>query len=92
MVKTVYHIHVFRPSAGDEPVSLTLDGAACQEEWIPLVDDHNEHSIEVSSKRVYNGQWACRPRSRPEAYDGLRFAPCGAGFRFRGDAARGLQG
>ena len=45
--ETVYHIRVFQSVAADERVSVTLDGAALQDDWVPLVDDGREHAVEV---------------------------------------------
>jgi len=44
--ETVYHITVLQSSAGSV-ASVTLDGAAQPDLEISLVDDHQEHSVEV---------------------------------------------
>jgi cyclic beta-1,2-glucan synthetase len=45
--ETVYHIAVVRMQNGDSTTSVTVDGALQPEKTIPLVDDHQEHSVEV---------------------------------------------
>ncbi len=45
--ETVYHIAVLRRQVGDGLASVTVDGAPRQETTITLVDDHQEHSVEV---------------------------------------------
>ncbi len=46
--KTVYHIAVLRAGAGDGEASVTVDGVEQPGPAIPLVDDHQEHSVEVT--------------------------------------------
>jgi cellobiose phosphorylase len=45
--ETVYHIAVLRRQVGDGLPSVTVDGARQQDTSITLVDDHQEHSVEV---------------------------------------------
>ncbi len=45
--ETVYHISVLQISAGSGETSMTVDGVEQHDEAIPLVDDHQEHSVEV---------------------------------------------
>ena len=45
--ETVYHIAVLRRQAGDDAASVIVDGAPQQDTTITLVDDHQEHSVEV---------------------------------------------
>ncbi|MCX5831643.1 MAG: cyclic beta 1-2 glucan synthetase [Deltaproteobacteria bacterium] len=45
--ETVYHIAVMRTQAGDGATSVTVDGAPQQGATITLVDDHQEHSVDV---------------------------------------------
>jgi cyclic beta-1,2-glucan synthetase len=42
--ETVYHIAVI---AGQEEMKVTVDGVERQDRAIPLVDDHQEHAVEV---------------------------------------------
>jgi cellobiose phosphorylase len=49
--ETVYHVTIVQTPAGvdcagDEP-RITLDGAALETSWLPLVDDQLEHAVEV---------------------------------------------
>jgi cellobiose phosphorylase len=45
--QAVYHIAVMRRQVGDGTTSVTVDGAPQQDTTITLVDDHQEHSVEV---------------------------------------------
>ena len=45
--ETVYHIAVLQTPAGDGAMSMTVDGVEPPDRVIPLVDDHQEHSVEV---------------------------------------------
>ena len=45
--ETVYHIAVLRRQVGDGATGVTVDGVPQQDETIPLVDDHQEHAVEV---------------------------------------------
>ncbi len=44
---TLYHINVLQVSAGNGEASVTVDGVEQHDKAIPLVDDHQEHSVEV---------------------------------------------
>ena len=44
--ETVYHITVLQPSDGNV-ASVTVDGVEQPDTAISLVDDHQEHSVEV---------------------------------------------
>ena len=46
--ETVYHITVQRPPAEDGETRVTVDGVDQPDKTIPLVDDHQEHYVEVS--------------------------------------------
>jgi len=46
--ETVYHIAFLRKPGGGRATSVTVDGALQQDATILLVDDHREHSVEVS--------------------------------------------
>ena len=46
--ETVYHIAVRQTRAGNGERSVTVDGVERPDQAIPLVDDHQEHSVEVS--------------------------------------------
>lgn len=45
--ETVYHITVLRMQTGNRGMSLTVDGVDQDQKTIPLVDDHQEHRVEV---------------------------------------------
>lgn len=45
--ETVYHIEVMRMHKGDSRKSVTVDGALQGDTAIPLVDDRQEHTVEV---------------------------------------------
>ena len=50
--ETPYHIHVLQVSIGNGEMSVTVDGVEQQDKAIPLVDDHQEHSVEVKIQAV----------------------------------------
>jgi len=45
--ETVYHIAVLRRQLCDGATGVTVDGVPQRDETIPLVDDHQEHAVEV---------------------------------------------
>jgi cyclic beta-1,2-glucan synthetase len=45
--ETVYHIAVLQARAGNGEMSVTVDGVERPDQAIPLVDDRQEHSVEV---------------------------------------------
>jgi cyclic beta-1,2-glucan synthetase len=45
--ETVYHITVLQMRAGKSVMSVTVDGFEQNDKTIPLVDDHQEHRVEV---------------------------------------------
>jgi cyclic beta-1,2-glucan synthetase len=45
--ETVYHIAVLHTRAGNGETSVTVDGVEQQDKVIPLVDDRQEHSVDV---------------------------------------------
>ena len=45
--ETVYHIAVLQTPAGNGEMRVTVDGVEQHDKTIPLVDDHQEHSVEV---------------------------------------------
>jgi cellobiose phosphorylase len=45
--ETVYHIRVLQTCAGNGEMSVTVDGVERPDKVIPLVDDHQEHTVEV---------------------------------------------
>jgi cellobiose phosphorylase len=45
--ETVYHIAVLQTRAGNGETSVTVDGVEQHDQAIPLVDDRQEHSVEV---------------------------------------------
>jgi cyclic beta-1,2-glucan synthetase len=44
---TPYHIHILQVSAANGEMSVMVDGVDQQDKAIHLVDDHQEHSVEV---------------------------------------------
>ena len=46
--ETVYHIAVLQTRAGNGEMSVTVDGVERPDQAIPLVDDRQEHYVEVS--------------------------------------------
>jgi cyclic beta-1,2-glucan synthetase len=51
--ETVYHIAVLQTRAANGEMSVTVDGVQRPDQAIPLVDDRQEHSVEV---RIYHPQ------------------------------------
>jgi cyclic beta-1,2-glucan synthetase len=45
--ETVYHIAVLKTPAGNGQMRVTVDGIEQPDKTIPLVDDHEEHRVEV---------------------------------------------
>jgi cellobiose phosphorylase len=45
--ETLYHIAVLSRQVADGATSVTVDGALQQDKTITLVDDHQEHAVEV---------------------------------------------
>jgi cellobiose phosphorylase len=45
--ETVYHISVLQTRAENGEMSVTVDGVERHDEVIPLVDDRQEHTVEV---------------------------------------------
>jgi cyclic beta-1,2-glucan synthetase len=45
--ETVYHIDVLQTHDGTGGTSVTVDGIAQPDKAIPLIDDHQEHSVEI---------------------------------------------
>ncbi|HYL35737.1 MAG TPA: glycosyl hydrolase family 65 protein, partial [Bryobacteraceae bacterium] len=45
--EAVYHIAVLQTRAAGRGTSVTLDGVEQDDEFIPLLDDHHEHAVEV---------------------------------------------
>ena len=45
--ETIYHITVQQMPAGNGEMSVTIDGVERDDKAIPLVDDRQEHSVEV---------------------------------------------
>jgi cellobiose phosphorylase len=50
--ETVYHITVQQLHGGDAGTPLTVDGVEQQEPVIPLVDDRQEHSVELRVRHI----------------------------------------
>ena len=47
--ETVYHITVQQTQTGEGEMSVIVDGVEQHDKTIPLVDDHQEHRVEVRS-------------------------------------------
>jgi cellobiose phosphorylase len=45
--ETLYHITILQLPAAEVGAGVTVDGVACTDAGIPLVDDRHEHSVEV---------------------------------------------
>jgi cellobiose phosphorylase len=45
--ETIYHIKVMQGHAGKGATRVTVDGVEQQGTFVPLADDHNEHTVEV---------------------------------------------
>jgi cellobiose phosphorylase len=45
--ETVYHIIVLRSLHGNSETNVTLDGVGQHLTYVPLVDDHKEHAVEI---------------------------------------------
>jgi hypothetical protein len=45
--ETVYHIAVLQTPVGDGEMQVSVDGIEQHDKAIPLVDDHEEHRVEV---------------------------------------------
>jgi cyclic beta-1,2-glucan synthetase len=45
--KTIYHITVLQECTGNGEMSVTVDGVEQYDKAIPLVDDRQEHTVEV---------------------------------------------
>ena len=52
--ETVYHIVVLQTRAGNGEMSVTVDGVERPDQAIPLVDDRQEHSVEVRIPVAHN--------------------------------------
>jgi cyclic beta-1,2-glucan synthetase len=50
--ETLYHINVLQVSAGDGETRVTVDGVAQPDKAIRLVDDRQDHSVEVTVQAV----------------------------------------
>jgi cellobiose phosphorylase len=50
--ETVYHITILQELKGNGETSVTVDGVEQYDKAIPLVDDHQEHSVEVRINAV----------------------------------------
>jgi len=50
--ETVYHITVQQLHGGDAGTPLTVDGVEQQEPVIPLVDDRQEHSVDLRVRHI----------------------------------------
>ncbi len=51
--ETVYHIVVTQEPVRTGETRVTVDGVECDDAMIPLVDDHQEHTVEV---RLFSGR------------------------------------
>jgi cellobiose phosphorylase len=52
--ETVYHISVLQTHGGNGETSVTVDGVERPDRAIPLVDDRQEHSVEVRIPVAYS--------------------------------------
>jgi cellobiose phosphorylase len=52
--ETVYHIAVLQTRAGNGEPRVTIDGVERPDDMIPLVDDRQEHSVEVRMAAPYS--------------------------------------
>ena len=52
--ETVYHITVLQTRAATDKNSVTVDGVMRGGKTIPLIDDHQEHFVELRFDRVRN--------------------------------------
>jgi cellobiose phosphorylase len=50
--ETVYHIAVLHKHSGIDEIRVTVDGVVQHDKAIPLVDDGQEHSVEVLTKTL----------------------------------------
>ena len=50
--ETVYQISVVQTLAAEAQTSVTVDGIAQPDETVPLLDDRQEHAVEVSIRRA----------------------------------------
>ena len=50
--ETLYHITVIQFSGASQPTGVTVDGAAQRDDVIALVDDRQEHTVEVRLPRA----------------------------------------
>ena len=53
--ETVYHIAVMQTKTGDDEMSVTVDGVEQHDKTVPLVDDHQEHSVDVRINAALQG-------------------------------------
>jgi cellobiose phosphorylase len=53
--ETVYHIAVMQTVTGDGEMSVTVDGVEQLDKTVPLVDDHQEHSVDVRINAALQG-------------------------------------
>jgi hypothetical protein len=51
--ETIYHINVWQTSADPSETSVTVDGVLQHDRVIPLIDDRQEHLVDV---RIQRGQ------------------------------------
>ena len=56
--ETTYHIKVRQTETGTGEMQVTVDGSVREDRLIPLIDDHQEHTVEVKiNGSVSNGQY-----------------------------------
>jgi cellobiose phosphorylase len=53
--ETMYHITVNQLNDGNSGTVVTLDGVAQREDFIPLLDDHGQHEVEVTLSQTSRG-------------------------------------
>jgi cellobiose phosphorylase len=53
-LETIYHITVLQTRTGNGGTIVTVDGVERDDQVIPLVDDHQEHSVEVRIQTTHS--------------------------------------
>ncbi len=54
--ETVYHIIIMQEYDGNKEMSVKVDGVECADQAICLVDDHQEHLVEVRIRSAYSNR------------------------------------
>ena len=72
--ETVYHITVLQTVAAQAGMTVTVDGIEREDKAIPLVDDHQERSVEVRAYLTMNDRSGYPLRYRSSALSNLEHA------------------